>query len=133
MKAHPNPGASGLGGAPQDLWGTSNWDAVRDAWSNALRPAVLEPAQAAMAVMSRCTNHALSQQVEHAYAAAERARDCAKAAAALAARECPPGPAREAMVAVLASQAAAAERGMRDVLRFGREHGHLAFAFPVCG
>ena len=94
--------------------------------------ALLDPAKAAMAIISRCANHTLSQQLENAYAAAAQARDYAKTAAA-AARDCPPGPARDALVAAWARQEADADRLMGAVLRFGREHGHLAFAFSVCG
>lgn len=88
-----------------------------------------EPATAAMAVISRCANHALCQQIEHAYAAIAGARDSATAAAEVTARDCPPGPARDAVLAALARHRVDSERLMRAVLRFGREHGHLAFAF----
>jgi hypothetical protein len=92
---------------------------------------VAEPAQAAMAVMSRYANHALSQQIQHAYSAATQARDYAKAAAACAETGLADGPVRAALLANLAMREADGERLMREVLRFGREHGHLAFAFPA--
>lgn len=91
----------------------------------------LEPAAAAMAILSRCANYTLSQHVETAYRAAAQARDCARAAATAAERDYPPGPARDALVATWARQEADAESLMRAVLRFAREHGHLAFAFSV--
>jgi hypothetical protein len=93
--------------------------------------APLEPATATMAIISRCASYTLNQQVENAYRAATQARDCARAAAATAERDLPPGPARDVLVTTWARQEADAERLMRAVLRFGREHGHLAFAFSV--
>ena len=85
MEAQPNPGASGLGGAPWYAWGTSGWESARGAWRAAMTPMVTEPAQAALAVLSRCANHALTQQINHAYVAATYARDYARDAAAIAA------------------------------------------------
>lgn len=91
--------------------------------------ATLAPAQAAMSLVSRCANLALTDQIEHAYAVAESARDSARAAQEITARDYPAGPAREALLAALENQRVNSERVMRAVLRFGREHGHLAFAF----
>ena len=133
MKAQSDPGKSGLGGAPPYRWGSSSWDAILNAWGAAFAPVFQEPAQAAMAAVSRCANVALSQQLQNAYAGAQWARDSAQAAAALADKECPAGPARAMLHATLARNVADAERAMREVLRIGREHGHLAFAFPVHG
>ena len=130
MKAQPNPGASGLGGAPQYAWGSTDWNSALGAWRAALARVVQEPAEAAMAVMSRGANHALSLQIQHAFAAATRARDCARDAAAKAARALPAGGRRTALIKALAQQETDAGRAMQAVLRFGREHGHLAFAFP---
>jgi hypothetical protein len=129
MESQPNPGARWHGGAPRYRRGTSTGKAPRTARTDTVEPPAAEPAQAAMAVVSRCANHALSQQIEQAYAAAEQARDYAMAAAAIAERECPPGAARDALLAALAEHKANSERMMEAVLRFGREHGHLAFAF----
>jgi hypothetical protein len=129
MESQPNPGARSHGGAPRYRRGTSTSKAPRNAGTAAVAATAAEPAQAAMAVVSRCANHALSQQIEHAYAAAERARDYATAAAAIAEREYPPGAARDALLAALYEHKANSERMMGAVLRFGREHGHLAFAF----
>ena len=130
MKAQPNPGVSGLGGAPQYAWGISSWDSARGAWSAALRSMVVEPAEAVVAVVSRYANYALSQQIAQAHAGATQARDYARDAA-VAAADLPAGPARTALLATLAGHEAAGEALMREVLRFGREHGHLAFAFPA--
>ena len=129
MESQPNPGARWHGGAPRYRRGTSTGKAPRSARTDAAEPTVVEPTEAAMAVVSRCANHALSQQIEQAYAAAEQARDYATAAAAIAERECPSGAARDALLAALAEHKANGERMMEAVLRFGREHGHLAFAF----
>lgn len=93
-------------------------------------PDATEPATATMAILSRYANLALNQQIEHAYGAALRARDLATAAAAIVARDCPPGPARDVLLGSLARQEAASERMMSAVLRFARAYGHLAFAFP---
>jgi hypothetical protein len=130
MKAQPNPGASGLGGAPQYLWGISGWETAQGAWGAAMQSMVVEPAEAAMAVVSRYANYAMSQHIQQAHAAALQARDYLRAAAA-AATELPPGTGRATLLAALARQEAEAEALMREVLRFGREHGHLAFAFPA--
>ena len=131
MEAQPNPGASGLGGAPRYGRGIPSWDMAEGALSVAMRPMVQEPAQAAIALISRCANHALTQQIQHAYSTATQARDYARAAAAIAATDFPAGPARTALLAILARHEADGERLMREVLRFGREHGRLAFAFPL--
>jgi Protein of unknown function (DUF3563) len=96
-----------------------------------MRSMLVEPADAAMAVVSRYVNFALSEQIQHAHGAAVQTRDYAREAAAVAATELPAGPARTALLATLARHEAEAEALMRDVLRFAREHGHLAFAFPV--
>jgi hypothetical protein len=130
MKAQPNPGVSGLGGAPQYAWGISSWDSAPGTWSAAMRSMVVEPAEAVMAVVSRYANFTFSQQIQQAHAAATQARDYARDAA-LAAADLPAGPARKALLATLARQEVAGEALMREVLRFGREHGHLAFAFPA--
>ena len=116
--------------APKHARDMSTRKATPDAASVAAERALLGSANATMAIISRCANHALSQQLETAYRAATQARDYA-GAAAVAATDCPPGPARDALVATWAGQRADAERMMHAVLRFGREHGHLAFAFPV--
>ena len=129
MESQPNPGVRWHGGAPRNHRGTSTSKAPRSARTVSVEPTAAEPAQAAMAVLSRCANHALSQQIEHAYAAAEQARDYATAAAAIAEREYPHGAARDALLAALNEHKANSERMMGAVLRFGREHGHLAFAF----
>jgi hypothetical protein len=107
------------------------WEAANEPWRCAFPPAVAHPAQAAMATLSRCANQALSEQIRQAHSGAMRVRDCARAAAALAAAHLPPGPARDALVDAWSRQEADAERMMHEVLSFGREHGHAAFAFPV--
>jgi hypothetical protein len=131
MKAQSQPGTSGLGGAPRNDRGISGWDSARGAWSAAMRSMVVEPVHAATAAMSRYANFTLSRQIELAYAAATRARDCARTAAAAASAEMPAGPVRTAVLGALSRNEADGERLMREVLRFGREHAHLAFAFPA--
>lgn len=132
MKLHTGTGVTTPRSAPKNGGDMPTRRAAEDdAASVGAERALLEPANATMAIISRCANHTLSQQVETAYHAAAQARDYAGAAAAVAARDCPPGPARDALVATWAKQKADAERLMRAVLRFGREHGHLAFAFSV--
>ena len=133
MNAQSDRGTSGLGGAPRYRREPSSWEAILNAWAAALAPLVTHPVQAALAAASRCANIAFSQQLQQAYAGAQWARDSARAAAAAADRECPAGPAREILKAALARNVADAEQAMRDVMRFGREHGHLAFAFPAHG
>ena len=133
MEFHAKTGATALRSAPPSRWDLSTRNVPGDTGNAANDPVLFEPAMAAMAIISRCANHSLSQHVENAYAVARRARDYARAAAAVAARDCPPGPAREALVATWARQEADAERLMGAVLRFGREHGHMAFAFSVYG
>lgn len=129
MEFHARTGATTLRSAPLSHRKAS----TRKAAGAAVEATLLGPGNAAMAIISRCANHTLSQQLENAYAAATQARDYARTAAAVAARDCPPGPARDALVATWARQESDAERMMRAVLRFGREHGHLAFAFSVYG
>ena len=131
MKAQPNPGVSGLGGVPQYAWGSTDWNSALGAWRAAIRLFVQEPAEAAMAVISRCAHEALRLQIQYAFATATRARDCARDAATKAARDLPAGGPRTALLAALAQQESDAEQAMQAVLRFGREHGHLAFAFPA--
>lgn len=131
MKSHSRTGATAPRTTMKRAKGQHTPGAVAGAGGDAAEPALLEPATAAMAIISRCANHSFSQQVENAYRAAAQARDYAKAAATVAAKECPPGPARDALLATWARQRADAERLMHVVLRFGRENGHLAFAFSV--
>ena len=131
MEFNTRPGVTTPRSIPKHAKGRQTPNAVPGAGSVAAERALLEPANATMAIISRCANHTFSQQVENAYSAAAQARDYAKSAAAIAARECPPGPARDALLAAWARQKADAERLMHAVLRFGREHGHLAFAFSV--
>jgi hypothetical protein len=133
MEFHARTGATTLRSAPLSDLDRSTRKAAGDAGDDAVEAALLEPGNAAMAIISRCANHTLTQQLENAYAAATQARDYARTAAAVAARDCPTGPARDALVATWARQESDAERMMRAVLRFGREHGHLAFAFSVYG
>ena len=130
MKAHPNPGASMLGGIARNRSGMAPWIGANDGWPGAFGQVFVEFAQATMAAYSRYANDTLSQQLRHVYAAAERARDCARAVA-IAVREYPEGAARDALLAALGRQEAGAGQMMDAVLRHGREHGHLAFAFPV--
>jgi hypothetical protein len=118
---------------PRWLRSAQAGETPRESDAAAFDAAVLAPAQAAMAIVSRCANHTLSQQLENAYSAARQARDLARGAAAVIASDCRPGPAREALITAWARQEADAERLMDAILRFGREHGHLAFAFPVGG
>jgi len=131
MKAQSHPGASGLGGTPRYGWGISSWDSAGGAFSAAMRSMVVLPAEAAMAMVSRYANFRLSEQIERAYLQATQARDCVRATAAFSQSCLPAGPARAALLATLARNEAEAEALMRAVLRFGRDYGHLAFAFPV--
>jgi hypothetical protein len=102
-------------------------------WMGMFAPFALASIHAATAAVSRCVNYALSEQLQHAYGAAERARDYAIAAAAIAVRDYPDGTAREAVLAALLRQRTEAERLMDALLGYGRKHGRLAFAFPVYG
>ena len=131
MKAHPNPGASMLGGIARNRSGMAPWIGANDGWPGAFGQVVLDFTQATMAAFSRYANDTLTQQLRHAYTVAERARDYARAVAAIAARDYPEGAARDALLVGLGRQEADAAQMMDAVLRYGREHGHLAFAFPV--
>jgi hypothetical protein len=133
MNAQSNRGTSALGGAPRYTRETSSWESILNAWAAGIAPIATRPARAALAVTSRCANIAFNQQLQQAYAGAQWARDAAQAVADVADREFPAGPTREILKAALARNVADAEQAMRDVLRKGREHGHLAFAFPVHG
>ena len=132
MRAQPYPGASGFGGAPRHPRETSRSSSVAAAAPPFCVPTVSQALLAATAALSRCANATFNQQLQNAYAGAVLVRDSARAAAR-AAQQLPATPANALMVASLAQQVDGAERAMRDVLRFGRAHGHLAFAFPVHG
>jgi hypothetical protein len=151
MKAHPNPGMSPpgrpkgeyrsmqqvpipartLGGIARNRPGAAPWIGATNGWPGAFGQVVLDFTQATMAAFSRYANDTLSQQLHHVYTVAERTRDCARAVTAVAARDYPEGAARNAMLVALGRQEADAAQLMDAVLRYGREHGHLAFAFPV--
>ena len=131
MNAHPDPGTSTRGGIARNRSGSTRLAGTRDEWTGLFGPLVRGSTQAAMAILSRYANDTLSQQVQHAYGVAERARDYARRAATIAERECPEGAVREALLDALLRQEESADALMRAVLRYGREHGRLAFAFPV--
>ena len=87
MKAHPNPGASRLGGIARNRSGMAPWIGANAGWTGAFGQVVLDFAQATMAAFSRYANDTLTQQLRHAYTVAERTRDYARAVAAIAARD----------------------------------------------
>jgi len=130
MTAHPYPGRRSVGGATPNPWGAlaDDFAAIASRYARALADA--DPIPATMAALSMQTNAAFARQVRLAHAVAELARDQARALAAAGERAFPQGPLQRAVSASGSLQSDLAQVVADAVLRFGREFGHLAFAFP---
>ena len=88
-------------------------------------------AEAARAAASFAANRMLAEQIRNAHMLGELARAQSNMLGELANGTLPSGPFRDAVVAIARVEAAMADAIMSAAGRFGREFGHLAFAYPT--
>jgi hypothetical protein len=133
MNVRPHPGRPAVGGAIPHPWdaladGTA---ATSDLLTQAL--AAADPTDAATAALAWQANTAIARQVAIAYAWATLVRDHGRSLAEAGKAGLPESPFRRALIASGGLQADLGEVLAQSILRFGREFGHLAFAFPAGG
>jgi hypothetical protein len=131
MNPQPQPGCGQVGGATRHPW-----DALADHAAETTRLltqtlAAADPTEAATAALAWQANAAIARQVAIAYAWASLVRDHGRKLADAGEAGLPEGAFRRAFVASGALQAELGEALAESILRFGREFGHLAFAFPA--
>lgn len=87
-------------------------------------------ANAARATASYAANRVLTEQIRGAHALGELARSQSSLIGEFAQASLPFGPLRDAVVNFARVEAALADTIIGTANRFGREFGHIAFAFP---
>jgi hypothetical protein len=133
MNVRPHQGRPAVGGATPKPWDalSDSTAATSDLLAQAL--AAADPTRAATAALAWQANAAVSRHVAIAYAWASLVRDHGRTLAEAGAARLPEGPFRRALIVSGGLQADLGEALAQSVLRFGREFGHLAFAFPAGG
>lgn len=114
----------GAANTPSAALGARAGDALQ--FSGALP---IASADAARATASFTTNRLLTEQIRSAHALGELARSQSNLISEFAHASLPFGPFRDAVVNFARAEAAMADTIIGAANRFGREFGHIAFAF----
>ena len=130
MNDKPHPGLHAVGGATLQDWGALALEVTETTRRLVRELSAAHPGQAAIAALAFQANQAITRQVSMSYALAVFARDQAQTIADAGEQILPDGAFRAAVTGGARLQAEIAASVAKAATDFGRQFGHMAFAFP---